>query len=146
MARPTKPSSVKKAQGTERKCRTLDNEMSPAKVDGMPDAPEVIARNKRAVKLWHESVIELDRLNMLHNVDLPSLAAYCMEMSTYFDMTSYCEKNGYVDKDGRRRAQDLIRRDSLDRANRIAQQFGFVPAARTKIAMPKKDEGTEFFD
>ena len=144
--RPTKPTRVKQAQGTDRKCRILNNEMLPTKVDGLPEAPEVIAKNKSAVKLWHESVVELESLGMLHSVDLPSLAAYCMEMSTYFTMTSYCELSGYVDADGRRRAQDLIRRDCLDRANKIAQQFGFIPSARTKISMPKRDEGTEFFD
>ena len=98
------------------------------------------------MKLWHESVLELDALGMLHHVDLPSLAAYCLEMATYFKYTAYCQDNGYVGDDGRRRSEDLVRRDCLDRANKIAQQFGFVPAARTKISMPDKPEPDGDFD
>ena len=142
--RPRKPTKVKCAQGTSRSDRTIDNEMLPARVDGLPSPPEVLQKNKRAMQLWMESVNELHSLDMLHVVDLPSLAAYCLEMSTYFTMTAFCEKNGYVDKLGKRRQQDLIRRDALDRANRIAQQFGFVPSARTKISAPGKKD--EFFD
>jgi len=142
--RPKKPTAVKRAQGTSRKCREVDNEMVPARVDGLPSPPEVLAKNKKAMQLWVESVRELDSLDMLHTVDLPNLAAYCLEMANYFKMTAFCEKNGYTNQ-GRRRPEDIIRRDSLDRANRIAQQFGFVPAARTKISMGGSDKD-DFFD
>ena len=143
--RPKKPTAVKKAQGTDQKCRTLENEMSPSKVNGVPGPPTVLSRNKNAMKLWHESVLELKEMNMLHGVDLPMLAAYCMRMSTYFEMEAFLAKNGRVDN-GRRRAEDLIARDSLDQANKICQQFGFVPSARTKISMPDKKKENEYFD
>lgn len=137
--RPKKPTAVKKAQGTAQPCRMQKNEMLPARIDGLPAPPEALKNNKHAMKLWMDSVLELEKLNMLHFVDLPALGAYCMEMSNYFSLTAYCEKNGYVDmKTGKRRSQDIVRRDSLDRAIRLAQEFGFVPAARTKISMPDK--------
>ena len=146
MPKPRKPTAVKKAQGTSRKCRELPDEMLPSVVGGVPDPPAILAKNRQAMKLWQESVVELHNLGMLHNVDLAMLAAYCMKMELFFRMTEFCEKNGYVDDRGKRRAQSLEARDALDQANKIAQQFGFVPAARTKISMPKKEEGGEFFD
>lgn len=143
--RPKKPTAVKKAQGTAQKCRELDNEFVPTLVDGVPDPPEVLQKNQRAMRLWMESVVELESKKMLYRVDLNILASYCLELSTYFEMTAYCERNGYV-CEGRRRAEDLIRRDCLDRAIKLAHEYGFTPAARTKISMPQQPEKDDYFD
>lgn len=143
--RPSKPTAVKKAQGTYERCKThVTKEMMPAKVDGIPGPPSVL--NKNAMKLWQDSVLELAALQMLHTVDLAMLAAYCMKMDLFFRMTAFCEKHGYVNEKGRRRGESIEARDALDQANKIAQQFGFVPAARTKISMPEKANEDEYFD
>ena len=144
--RPKKPTAIKKAQGTLEKSRTIENEFVPSKVNGMPSPPSVLSKNKNAMKLWHESVIELKDMDMLHGVDLPMLAAYCVKMSLFFRMTDYCEKNGYINNRGRRCGEAIEAQSALDQANKICQQFGFVPSARTKISMPDKKKESDYFD
>lgn len=149
--RPRKPSAIKKAQGTFAPSRSAKNEMMPSKVDGLPSPPEVLQKNARAMRLWSQSVQELSDLEMLHHVDLPQLAAYCLKMATFFEMEAFLQKNGriyWTDKgDPKRRPEDIIAKDALEQANKIAQQFGFAPSARTRISMPEKakDEDDKFF-
>jgi len=95
---------------------------------------------------------------MLHSVDLGMLSSYCREMGIYFEMVEQL-KAGQVertyDKDGRLRASKLkpevkIARDSLDRAIKLAVQFGFTPSSRASIQMPEQNKKVEnkydFFD
>ena len=148
MANRRKSTQIKIAQDTLRKCRELKNEMLPMKFEGIPITPDLLKKNKRAIKIWNESVKCLFDLNMLHGVDFPMLAAYCLEMAIYFEMQERIQSYDTIDK--------LVQKDemriagaALDRALKLAAQFGFTPAARTKISMPgKKDEGMadEIFD
>jgi P27 family predicted phage terminase small subunit len=145
--RPLKPTKVKQAQGTSRKCRETKNEMLPAKIDGIPAPPDALMKNEQAMKLWTDSVVELERLDMLHYVDLGVLAAYCIEMANYFNLTADCEKYGRVDKKtNRRRAEDIARLDSLKEAIKLTDRLGFNPASRTKISMPEKKKDNQIFD
>jgi P27 family predicted phage terminase small subunit len=150
------PTAIKKAQGTHRKDREIENEMQVASVVSMPDAPLFL--NDFGVNEWHKVTNELANLQMLHDVDLGMLASYCREMGTYFEMVAAL-KGGQVertyDKDGKLRASKLkpevkISRDCLDRAIKLATQFGFTPSSRASLAMPEQIEEVknkyDFFD
>ncbi len=150
------PTQIKKISGTDRKDRILENEMEVARVESMPEAPSFF--NEFAQKEWHKVTNELADKEMLYEVDLGLLAAYCREMGIYFEMIQELQA-GHVertfDKDGRLRASKIkpeakIARDSLDRAIKIATQFGFTPSARASIPQPNKTKVIEnkydFFD
>ena len=143
------PTQLKKIAGTDRKDRSLKNEMVVSEVISMPEAPSFL--NEYAVAEWHKVTNELANLKMLHEVDLALLSAYCREMGMYFEMVEVL-KGGQIertyDRDGRLRASKLkpevkISRDCLDRAMKIAVQFGFTPSARASIPQPEIKEETK---
>ena len=150
------PTSLKKLKGTNRKERELENEMQVTHVICMPDAPSFL--NAFGAEEWHKVTNQLADLSMLHEVDLGMLGAYCREMGIYIEMVEML-KAGQVertyDKDGRLRGSKLrpevkIARDSLDRAIKLAVQFGFTPSARASIPQPEQIEEVknkyDFFD
>lgn len=150
------PTALKKMKGTDRKDRELENEMIVSHVISMPDPPLFL--NEFGAAEWHKVTNELANLSMLHSVDLGMLSSYCREMGIYFEMVEEL-KAGQVertyDKDGRLRASKLkpevkIARDSLDRAIKLAVQFGFTPSSRASIQMPEQKKKVEnkydFFD
>ena len=150
------PTALKKLKGTDRKDRLLSNEMEVTRSVSMPEAPSFL--NSFGVYEWEKVTNELANLSMLHEVDLGLLAAYCREIGTYFEMVEEI-KMGQVertfDKDGRLRSSKLkpevkIARDSLDRAIKLAVQFGFTPSARASIPKPEIIEEVknkyDFFD
>ncbi len=143
------PTQLKKIAGTDRKDRSLKNEMVVSEVISMPEAPSFL--NDYAVAEWQLVTNQLADLKMLHEVDLALLSAYCREMGMYFEMVEVL-KGGQIertyDRDGRLRASKLkpevkISRDCLDRAMKIAVQFGFTPSARASIPQPEIKEETK---
>lgn len=150
------PTALKILKGTDRKDRILENEMIVSEAISMPDAPSFL--NEFGIVEWQKVTNELANLSMLHSVDLGMLASYCREMGTYFEMVELI-KGGQVertyDKDGLLRASKLkpevkIARDSLDRAIKLAVQFGFTPSSRASIPQPEKAKEIknkyDFFD
>jgi len=142
------PTKVKQIRGTFRQDQSVTNEMIPSRVDGIPKPPTILV--KEAATLWNETVKELYELDMLHGVDLPLLAAYCQEMATYFECSAYIQDKGktYEDSHGNphTRPEVIIQRNSLDRALKLATQFGFTPSARCKIEAPAKQDKDSLWD
>jgi len=142
-----KPTKLKQLQGTARADRQIKNEMMPSQVDGYPEAPELLQKTKKAVQLWDELVYELQNLGMLHGVDLPLLASYCNEMSLYFELEKDLLENGrtFETPNGfkQKRPEVNMSRECLDRALKIAVQFGLTPSARTRISAPGKSDGDD---
>ncbi len=140
------PTKIKELKGTLKKHRELENEMQVSEVISMPQAPNFL--NEFGAAEWHKTTNALADMNMLFEVDLALLSAYCREMGTYIEMSEIL-KSGSVertyDKDGRLRASKLkpevkIQRDSLDRAIKIATQFGFTPSSRASIPQGSKEQ------
>jgi P27 family predicted phage terminase small subunit len=150
------PTAIKKAQGTLVKSRTLENEMEVEQINFLPEAPDYL--NDFGKLEWGSVAGELLQKNMLHLVDLSLLSAYCNEMGTYLECSEKIKKEGAVertyDKDGRLRASKTkpevaMARNALDRALKIAVQFGFTPSSRASIPQPEtpgnKAEDYDFF-
>lgn len=147
--RPAIPTKLKLIQGTLNVSRALKHEMSPKLLGGLPSPPESILLSKRAQKLWVETSTELHSLGILSQVDLPMLAAYCLEMSEYLRSMERVKKEGSVIKNvqGNRVTNPNYynAKNSLDKAIKIANSFGFTPASRTKIAMSNKSDDDDSF-
>jgi P27 family predicted phage terminase small subunit len=120
--------------------------MQPSQLASIPAAPEEL--NQRGQQAWYVAVGELQKLGMLHAVDLPLLQAYCREVQRMHEADYYVRTQGTVLKAKNKGGSEYylknpwlgIYNDALGQANRLATQFGFTPSARTRITAPKNDK------
>tara|TARA_R100001440_G_scaffold74718_1_gene100520 strand:- start:879 stop:1355 length:477 start_codon:yes stop_codon:yes gene_type:complete len=150
------PTKVKELRGTLKKERVLDNEMQVAKVQSLPDAPEWLSDT--AKEEWIKVCTELYNKQMLHYVDLRLIEAYCNSIALHIETEKLLRVNGRVqvfkNEDGSiKYAQSVpyqkIANDALDKALKIAREFGFTPSARTNISQPtliQQNNEYNFFD
>jgi P27 family predicted phage terminase small subunit len=137
------PTRVKELQGTLKAERVLDNEMSVSLVQSIPEAPEWLSEIGK--KEWIKVCVELFNKQMLHQIDLRLLEAYCNAISLHIETEIHLRKTGRIQEfknpDGTVKhtqavPHQKIANDALDRALKIATQFGFTPSARSSINQP----------
>ena len=137
------PTEVKRARGTLQPCRTRTDEMRPELVRDMPEPPEYLDEYGRAE--WERILPELKASGVLARLDLSIIAMYCNEIATYIECQQQMKKAAtrvmvIKDDSGKvKYAQQLpyqkIANDALEKAVKIAAEFGFTPAARTRIGV-----------
>ena len=149
--RKPKPQRLKELAGTAQPCRTNENEMQVSRLVNIPAAPFLLSEQGEI----EYSIIcnELSNKKMLHLVDLSLVTAYCNEIAIYIEMENSLKQTGRIDEfyseDGlltRRQAkpEQKIANDSLNKALKLAVQFGLTPSARTRINAPA-DETDNIF-
>lgn len=130
-------------QGTSVPSRTLENEMNAALVNQIPKAPTWLSEIGK--QEWKKVTEQLFNLQMLHNIDLRLIEAYCNEMSLYIETETMLREKGRIqafrNPDGTlKHAQAVpyqkIAKDALAAAMKIATQFGLTPTARASISSP----------
>jgi P27 family predicted phage terminase small subunit len=143
------PTKIKALNGTLDKRFTLTNEMKPPALNDVEEKPFGLV-NDFAQKEWLKVTGILKGLGMLHECDTSLLLAYCNEIGVYFDCMDKVRTVGYVEKS---KANGMIIRNEMRIGNqclanaiKLADKFGFNPAARTKIDMGKKEENDIFDD
>ena len=149
--RPNTPTVIKELRGTDRPDRVLGNQMNPKPLKTLPQPPDQLRSDALAKDVWFETTGELEALEMLTAVDLRLLAQYCREVSRYWKAQEKLDDEGEVIKahNGYPMPNPWlgVANQALDRALKIAGQYGFTPAARTRIGTPKgtsKDEFEEY--
>lgn len=150
------PTKLKELRGTTRPDRMVENEMVVALVAELPAPPEwlsVIGKNE-----WTKVCSELFGKQMLHQIDLRLIESYCNAMSLHIETEMMLREKGriqiYKNTDGTiRHAQSVpyqkIANDALDRALKIAREFGLTPSSRTSISAPSiniQNNQTNYFD
>tara|TARA_R100000781_G_C4030332_1_gene110378 strand:+ start:118 stop:594 length:477 start_codon:yes stop_codon:yes gene_type:complete len=150
------PSKLKQMQGTEKKCRVIENEMQVDLVKEIPEVPDWLSEIGK--KEWKKVTTQLYNLEMLHAVDLKLIEAYCNEISLYLECEMKLRKENRIDEfkssQGdllRRQASPLIKikNDALNNSLRLAAQFGLTPVARASISAPITTNNTQinnYFD
>ena len=150
------PTEIKKARGTLRKSRELENPMSVKKVDGLPVAPKWLSEIGK--EQFDIVVNQLNSLGMLYEVDLKLIEAYSNSMALHIESEQQLRQTGriqlYRDEDGNPKHAQItplqtISKQALEAALKIATQFGLTPSSRTKISVPKleiKDNEFNFFN
>jgi len=137
------PTKIKELQGTAKPERMLENEMQVALVEKIPLAPEWLSEIGK--QEWIKVCTELFNKQMLHQIDLSLLEAYCNAISLHIETEQMLREKGriqvYKNADGTLKHMQAvpyqkIANDALDRALKIATQFGFTPTARTSINQP----------
>jgi P27 family predicted phage terminase small subunit len=129
------PTAIKELRGTLEKSRVLSNEMTVTINNEIPQAPEDL--NAEGKKLWNEVCHELKNNNLLANVDLGLVEAYCNELAQYKEAVRQIKKTSPLIKSPSGYAMvspwQTIRRQSLKAAMDLGQLFGVTPSARTRI-------------
>lgn len=152
------PTEIKKARGTLRKCRELENPMQVKKVDGLPVAPKWLSKIGR--EQFGIVVNQLHSLGMLYEVDIKLIEAYCNSMALHIECEQTLRKTGRIQvyrdsESGEIKHSQIvplqtISKQSLEAAIKIASHFGLTPSSRTRISSPSKleikDNEFNFFD
>ncbi len=145
------PTALKVLRGTDRADRKAPNEVKFEAPSIIPKAPAYF--DKPAKDVWLKTTRTLQDLKMLAEVDYEMLAAFCFQTSIMERCAKKLAKpNGlivvFTNKYGAKNsvANPLIKiyNDALSNVNRLAQQFGFSPSARTRITAPTKEDGDGF--
>jgi P27 family predicted phage terminase small subunit len=140
-----KPTRLKMLTGNPGKRRL--NEDEPRPDANIPECPPELGSVARTE--WNRLVDELAALRMLTNLDRAALAAYCGAYALWAEATVQLEKYGAMIKSPtgfpiQSPYLSIVNRQA-EIMMRIASEFGFTPASRSRIATPAKS-GPSLFD
>ena len=116
------------------------NEHEPRPDVAIPECPSELSPLAR--KEWDRLVGELCALRMLTNLDRAALAAYCGAYALWAEATEAIQKYGAMIKSPQGFPIQLpylaIANRQAEIMMRIASEFGFTPASRSRIVAPAK--------
>ena len=145
---PPKPTKIKKLEGNPGQYPLNENEPEPTR--GC-DPPEWLPDGARAE--WDRVYPEIDALGLATVVDQAALACWCVAVDMLERATRrliptednptpevQVTEKGYECVSG----AELMRRQAMKDIRAFCQEFGFSPASRSRISVPKKpDAGLE---
>ncbi len=139
-----KPTRLKLLTGNPGKRPLNDREPEPE--PGIPDCPPelgVVAKRE-----WDRLAGELGKLRIITNLDRAALAAYCGAYALWAEATEQIEKYGSMVKSPSGYPQQspylAIANRQTEIMMRIASEFGFTPASRSRISAPSAIEPSLF--
>jgi P27 family predicted phage terminase small subunit len=156
MVNNTKPTTLKKLEGTYRKDRAVKNEVQPTIEVGLAPPADL---NEWGAKYWTDIMSEYGKIGLITRVDVGALHSVCYWfglMNEAADIVSAKGLEVQVEKHTQRGDIVMVTETNpmiavADKAfkNYIAmcKEFGLTPASRTKISAPDhtpKDEFAEF--
>jgi P27 family predicted phage terminase small subunit len=139
-----KPTRMKVLTGNPGKRPLNDTEPNPA--PAVPECPPELGRV--AHREWDRLVGELATLRLLTNLDRAALAAYCGSYALWAEAMEAIQKFGAMVKSPSgypiQSPYVAIANRQAEIMMRIASEFGFTPASRSRISTPSKAEPTLF--
>lgn len=138
------PTPILKARGSWR-AKERGGEPSPALET--PSCPSWLKGESR--REWQRQCAQLRRLGILAKCDRAMLAAYCAAWGEFVEAQAWVEENGFtaVSPNGCRILEPMVgvRNRAVERLIKLADRFGFSPAARARVRAekPAKDEGPQ---
>ena len=139
------PTRLKMLTGNPGK-RPLNGD-EPRPDENIPECPPELGPVARAE--WDRLVGELAALRLLTNLDRAALAAYCGAYALWAEATVQIEKYGAMIKSPQgfpiQSPYLAIANRQAEIMMRIASEFGFTPASRSRITTPQ-DRGASLFD
>ncbi len=139
-----KPTRLKVLTGNPSKRPLNETEPTPEVV--IPDCPAELGDIAR--REWNRLVGELAALRLLTNLDRAALAAYCGAYALWAEATEAIQKYGAMIKSPTgypvQSPYVAIANRQAEIMMRIASEFGFTPASRSRISTPSKSEPTLF--
>jgi P27 family predicted phage terminase small subunit len=142
--RRSRPTRLKLLTGNPGKRALNANEPTPE--PAIPECPVELGPVAR--REWDRLVIELSALRMLTHLDRAALAAYCGAYAMWAEATEAIQKYGTMVKSPSGYPQQSpyvsIANRQAEIMMRIASEFGFTPASRSRISAPAADEQSLF--
>lgn len=139
-----KPTRLKVLTGNPGKRPLNENEPKPDVA--IPDCPAELGEIAR--QEWNRLVGELAALGLLTNLDRAALAAYCGAYALWAEATEAIQKYGAMIKSPTgypvQSPYVAIANRQAEIMMRIASEFGFTPASRSRISSPSSNEPTLF--
>jgi P27 family predicted phage terminase small subunit len=139
-----KPTRLKVLTGNPGKRPLNINEPRPEAA--VPECPVELGPVAR--REWDRLAVELSSLRILTNLDRAALAAYCGAYAMWAEATEAIQKFGTMVKSPSGYPQQspyvAVANRQAEIMMRIASEFGFTPASRSRIATPPNDERTLF--
>lgn len=146
--RPRKTTKMKELQGTLEKSRVSENELSTSKLESVPDLDSWYPIE--VLELWNRLAKEFIKVGLLEVGDIEPLKAYCVacymrelafkKMVESDFVVEYTNKAGATNKV--KNPWNSILNEATGVMNTLSGKFGFSPADRAKLEMPK-DEGQD---
>ena len=139
-----KPTRLKVLTGNPgRRPLNMDEPMPQAAIPECPPELGAVARRE-----WDRLVGELTSLKMLTNLDRAALAAYCGSYALWAEATEAIQKYGTMVKAPSgfpiQSPYVAIANRQAEIMMRIASEFGFTPASRSRISTPGSPEPNLF--
>jgi P27 family predicted phage terminase small subunit len=139
-----KPTRLKMLTGNPGRRPLNINEPKPEAV--VPECPVELGPVAR--REWDRLAGELAPLRLLTNLDRAALAAYCGAYGMWAEATEAIQKFGTMVKSPSgypvQSPYVSIANRQAEIMMRIASEFGFTPASRSRISTPSADERTLF--
>lgn len=141
MARPRKPTAVKRLQGTLQKCRTNPDEPIPNTPIDRFEPPIFFTETQR--DLWIFAISQMPS-GMLSGLDFGIFSRWCIMYDQFVELTKSVNENGAVmyDEMGVPFANPLV--NTLNKLavslRGIETELGFTPASRSKVSLASKEE------
>ncbi len=130
-----KPTRLKVLSGNPGK-RPL-NEDEPTPEVAIPDCP--VELNPAAKREWERLVVELEKLRILTHLDRAALATYCGAYALWAEAMEQLQKYGTMIKSPSGYPQQspylAVANRQAEIMMRIASEFGFTPASRSRISV-----------
>ena len=141
------------AHGTDQPVR-MQQEIGFTKIEKLFPHPELTGKAWKIYKILAQEFIAR---RILEDINDSLVAAYALELGTYYDQMEAIRLEGFIVKIHTKAGtvnsvnpRRKIASDCLEKATKLATQFGLTPASRAKIAAmlsgneQKYDEFTEF--
>lgn len=130
---PPAPLALLKARGSRRaKRRQIAGELeAPVAAPEMPDWLPADAATE-----WQKLTPKLLKLGVLAEIDANLLAVFCLTVALVADLTKQIEEESVAKKIA---ALQNRRQTTIGEVNKLAQQFGLSPSARTRVKGKKPD-------
>ena len=139
-----KPTRIKALTGNPGKRALNKNEPRPEPV--APACPPELGSS--AQREWDRLVGDLSKLNLITSLDRAALATYCGAYALWAEATEAIQKFGTMVKSPSGYPMQspyiAIANRQAEIMMRIASEFGFTPASRSRISMPQPTEPTLF--
>lgn len=130
-----KPTALKALAGNPGK-RKL-NDMEPKPAPSIPDAPEHVRADARAIAEWQRIAPQLAKLGLVTRIDSSALAAYCIAYSRWIQAEDGIREHGLLvpTPNGLLMQTPLlpIANKALAQMKMFLAEFGMTPSSRTRI-------------
>ena len=144
MARPRKPTAVKRLQGTLQKCRTNVSEPIPQNDIKSIVPPDYLCDSARDI--WTFAVEQVPE-GMLSTVDLAIFTQWVVCFDSFIKLNKALNETGVIINDGTAvKVNEILHHVTKTAAIlcRLENELGFTPAARSKVSSYRqKEPGTE---